>query len=900
MKKSGRGLWKRSLGIVLAGSLLTGSLLTGGFCVAPSGTKNLWGIRNCWQGQSVAYAAEAAEAGSLLFEEFESGSTGAWSGKDGAVVSVVSDQSKNGASCMKISGRKATYAGARAELKGLSKGNYLLKTSAFVKYTDGPEEKRVQMTVACNGQYYGAGSVTLKKNEWGELSGSLNVSEDMDLSHAVIYFETPWTPNPKEEQDFMDLYVDDVRVRRMDFCDTSSYPSLKDIYKDQFLFGTAVPAPALGNKLYSNLILQQFSSMTMENEMKPQYVLDEATCKSNPSKYKEEAALNFDSYRTGLEYAKAHGIQIRGHVLVWHSQTPDWFFYENYDTSGQLASKELMKKRMENYIKDVISWTETNYPGVIYCWDVVNEAVADYFWGGAAPMRKDDSMWYKTIGEEFVKDAFEYARKYTKQYAPDRKIKLFYNDYNEYFTSKRDGIIQLLKPVVAAGNIDGLGMQSHFDTDLPLEGDNGYMTAIRKFKEELGLEIHVTELDIGIAKGHTMEYQGAYFQSFMEALLKEKTNGANITSVTVWGLTDDMTWRAGSNCLLLNGDLSRKPAFDGVVNAIGRTQEVIDQIRSIQTVTTAPECKEKIEAARIAYDTLLTENQKKLVGNDQVLTEAEETYERLVKEEAEKEDGTKEDGTKEDGTKEDGTKEDGTKEDGSKENGSKEDGSKETGRISIQDAEVSGLSAQNYTGKKIAPSLKLSYQGKVLVKGSDYSISYKRNLDPGTAEVTISGKGRFEGSTVRKFKIIVKKNSKYTVGAYRYQVTNGDLMGKGTVRIVGTEKKSLKKIHIADTIKLGGKSFKVTEIGGSAFAGNQNLKTVTLGKEITAIGKKALFRCSKLEKITIKGAGLKKIGKNAIKGIDKHAVFQCPKKQLPAYKKLLKASTGWKKTMTLK
>lgn len=69
-----------------------------------------------------------------------------------------------------------------------------------------------------------------------------------------------------------------------------------------------------------------------------------------------------------------------------------------------------------------------------------------------------------------------------------------------------------------------------------LEGESGYMTAIRKFRNELGLELHVTELDIGIAEGDSIESQGVYYQEFMEALLKEKNDGANITSVTFWGL----------------------------------------------------------------------------------------------------------------------------------------------------------------------------------------------------------------------------------------------------------------------------------------------------------------------------------------------------------------------------
>lgn len=419
-----------------------------------------------------------------------------------------------------------------------------------------------------------------------------------------------------------------AEAARSPVCDTSSYPSLKELYKDQFLIGFAVPDMVLNTPEYCQLFQQQCSSMTMENEMKPAYIMDQAASKSNLSEYREHVALNFDSYRTGMEYAKQNGIAVRGHTLVWHSQTPDWFFYEDYDVSGKRADRDLMLKRMENYIKDVIGWTQTNYPGVIYAWDVVNEAVEDYFGEGPAPMRQEDSPWYQTIGGDFVQKAFAYARKYTREYGGE-DIKLFYNDYNEYFPAKRDGIVSLLKPIKEAGNIDGVGMQSHFDTTRALEGEAGYMTAVRKFRDELGLQIHVTELDIGIAEGDTQESQGIYYQKFMEALLKEKSAGANITSVTFWGLTDGLSWRPGESCLLFNDDLSRKPAFEGVVKAIGNTGAAIDKIKNIGQVELTESCRGKIEEARTVFDAL-TEEQKALVPAEvlKILTEAETEYKR--------------------------------------------------------------------------------------------------------------------------------------------------------------------------------------------------------------------------------------------------------------------------------
>ncbi len=702
----------------------------------------------------------------------------------------------------------------------------------------------------------------------------------------------------------------------------AQYPSLKDLYREEFQIGVAAPQHVLDTEQYSTLVQQQFSSLTMENEMKPAYILDEAKSKSDLAQYKEGAALNFSTCRAGLEYAKSHSLNMRGHTLVWHSQTPEWFFYEGYDTSGQLAGRDLMLKRMEHYIRDVIAWTETNYPGIIYAWDVVNEAVEDYFGEGPAPMRQEGSLWYQTIGEDFVEKAFAYARKYTKLYAPEREISLIYNDYNTRFPSKRAGIIALLQPIQEAGNIDGIGLQSHIDTQCPLEGPIGYMPAVREFREKLGMEIQVTELDIGIAQEDTYESQGAYYQAFMEGLLKEKKDGAAITSVTVWGLSDGLSWRQGESALLFGEGLVRKPAFEGVVNAIGATASVIQQIRDIGTVEATDSCKEKIENARKAYESL-TEAQKDLVSNYEVLTKAEETYRELSKRPPEMPPAAE--------------------------------------KIPISDATVSAISSQSYTGKAHEPSVTLTYDGKTLTQGIDYTASYSDHKNIGMAKVKIVGIGDFTGSMTKTFSITVKKNAVYTVGDYQYRITNAKTDGKGTVAVIGVKNGSVKnklgKIQVPSSVKIGGKGFQVTAvgnaafqgcgmasgisigknvetigsrafqgcirltkvtiggnlksigssafqscvrlskatigdnvktIGNSAFSGCAKLKSVTIGRNVKSIGQKAFYQCKKLQKITISSTVLKTVGKNALKGIHRKAAIKVPAKKLKAYQKLLR------------
>lgn len=796
---------------------------------------------------------ESAAETTLCEEGFESGTVGRWLAKDGTQLSVETDNPRSGNCCMKISGRTTTSSGAKLEIGDKLKNGHYLTVSAYARYVDGPRNKKIQVTMYCGGKYYGVGSGELTRGEWGEITGSLVVPSGVSLSDAILFFETPWTAEPSAEQDLMDVYVDDVKAFLVPFCDTGDYPSLKELYKDQFRIGLAVPDAVLNTPEYSRLFSRQCNSMTMENEMKPAYIMDEATSKSNLSEYKEHAALNFNAYKTGLEYAKRNGIAVRGHVLVWHSQTPDWFFYENYDTGGKRADRDLMLKRMENYIKEVIAWTQTNYPGVIYAWDVVNEAVADYFGAGPAPMRQEDSLWYQTIGEDFVQKAFSYARKYTKQYNGE-DIQLFYNDYNEYFPAKRDGIISLLKPVKEAGNIDGVGMQSHFDTTRPLEGDSGYMTAVRKFRDELGLQIHVTELDIGIAPGDTEESQGVYYQEFMEALLKEKRDGANITSLTFWGLTDGLSWRPGEQCLLFRDDLSRKPAFEGVVRAIGNTGAVIDTIKSIGKVELTEVCRQKLEEARNLYNSL-TDEQKSLVSSEllTILEEAEVEYKRQEMESKNPPPARK---------------------------------------TVIKEEHLSSISSQLYTGRALKPALTVVCNGRKLVKDRDYTVTYKNNVNIGKALAVVRAKGDYEGTAQKEFTITVKKNKVYTVGDYKYKITDARTNGKGCVALAGVKsnavKKKLKKINVAATVRIGGKIFKVTSVGSAACQGCSKVANVTIGSNVKEIGPKAFYNCKKLKKITIKTSKLNLVGKDALKNIHAKAVIKAPKRKLKTYRKLLK------------
>ncbi len=222
--------------------------------------------------------------------------------------------------------------------------------------------------------------------------------------------------------------------------------------------------------------------------------------------------------------------------------------------------------------------------------------------------------------------------------------------------------------------------------------------------------------------------------------------------------------------------------------------------------------------------------------------------------------------------------------------------------VDIAAAKAAAISDQKFTGKALTPAVTVTYNGKALVKDTDYTVAYSNNKNIGTATVTITGTGNYKGTLTTTFKIIVKKNASYTVGNYKYKITNANTSGKGTVTLTGVKNKSTKnkltKITVADSVKIGGKSFAITVIGKSAFSGCKKAASATIGKKVTKIETKAFEKCSKLKKITIKATNLKLVGKNAFKGIHKNAKITVPKSKLNKYKKLLK-SKGQKKSVKI-
>jgi uncharacterized repeat protein (TIGR02543 family) len=131
------------------------------------------------------------------------------------------------------------------------------------------------------------------------------------------------------------------------------------------------------------------------------------------------------------------------------------------------------------------------------------------------------------------------------------------------------------------------------------------------------------------------------------------------------------------------------------------------------------------------------------------------------------------------------------------------------------------------------------------------------------------------------------KGGKYTVGKFQYKVTKPDSK-IGEVTLIKPTSSKAAKAAVPQTVKINGRTFKVTAIGAKAFKNNKRLRSVTIGKNVKSIGAQAFSGCTKLKTVNIKGTNLKRIGANAFKNTSKSIVIKAPKSKLKTYKKLLK------------
>ena len=326
--------------------------------------------------------------------------------------------------------------------------------------------------------------------------------------------------------------------------------SLKDAYKDHFMIGVAVNQRNVLEHDQMELIRQNYNSITAENDMKPQ--------PTEPSK----GEFNWEAADRIANFCRQNGIRLRGHCLMWHAQIGRWM-YE--DAEGNPLPKEEFFSNMREHITAIVS----RYKDVVYCWDVVNEAITDDR-QASDPYRQ--SPLYHIAGDEFIAKAFQYARE------ADPEALLFYNDYNETDPVKSQRIYNMVKKMKEAGvPIDGIGMQAHYNIYGPQEEDID--AAIRLYRQVVD-HIHVTELDVRLNEemggGLDFSREGAAVSDSMDQYLADqyarifrvlRRHSDVVDCVTFWNLSDRDSW-LGSRNYPLPFDTSYKPkkAYDYIVH----------------------------------------------------------------------------------------------------------------------------------------------------------------------------------------------------------------------------------------------------------------------------------------------------------------------------------------------
>ena len=509
-----------------------------------------------------------AEEDVLFSADFEDGELGAFSrrGED-ETLEVIDTDAHGGEKSLCVSTRAQGWNGPQVALDDVIKAGEQYIVTAYAK-----SEYYSQLTLSM--QYNDAEGEThydnvlkqdSKDGSW--LEYNTKFSFPAGSTDMYLYFES--------SDASVKIYVDDFQITATPDVAIEDLTSLRAYYSDAFKIGTAITSRDLASKPFMKLVDRHFSgSITVGNEMKPDYVLNyNAT-----QKYFEETGddenpqVSFAQAKPVLDYCLKNNIPVRVHTLVWHSQTPEWFFKENYDASGKYVSKEKMLKRMENYIKNFFETLTELYPTLdFYACDVVNEAWLD----DGSPRRPGHpdqsngygaSDWVAVFGDNsFIEPAFTFARKY----APEG-CKLYYNDYNEYM-NKKTKIVEMAAELKEKGVIDGIGMQSHLDARQNMGSAfpsvSMYESAIKDYVET-GLDVQITELDVTIPENsgdQYFEHQAEYYNGIMDAIEKYKDN---ISAVVFWGVTDDASWRASQLPLIFDSEYKAKPAFYSIIDGL--------------------------------------------------------------------------------------------------------------------------------------------------------------------------------------------------------------------------------------------------------------------------------------------------------------------------------------------
>ena len=507
-------------------------------------------------------------------------------------------------------------------------------------YKDAPEEQRnvdfapfyvaggeaTYLGSYSTGVLSGEVTKTLTAGEWTKFSGTFNVPKTAD--QIVIRIIEQGTDYGQGKCVKGAYCVTGVSMKKI----TQPKPEIeKDIpdWKESVtkslgndsIAGTAIMSSEISDDTLMELVEKHFNAVTLGNELKPDALFNyqigqSVDCKTITFKGTELKVPVVNDKDENLDFSRADAmlekilewnnanpknkIRVRGHVLVWHSQTPEWFFHEDYDVAKPYVDKETMNRRLEWFISSVFDHyfgkaANGKYDGLFYGWDVVNEAVNGntYRDDKVIPNESDtstsdtrhgsNSMWWRVYkSNEFIINAFKYAN----QYAP-RDVELYYNDYGETDNTKCEGIVKLINDVksVKEARLDAFGMQAHYNVDGFSAAQ--FKSVAKKYAQAAG-KVQLTELDFkasstydGTEAAKESEYTKMAYchKNLYEAIKALKNEGTNVSGLTVWGVIEPNSWlhsqsnvgggaNGSAQCpLLFDGNYKAKPAYWAYVDA---------------------------------------------------------------------------------------------------------------------------------------------------------------------------------------------------------------------------------------------------------------------------------------------------------------------------------------------
>lgn len=505
-------------------------------------------------------------------------------------------------------------------------------------YKDAPEEQRnvdfapfyvsggeaTYLGSYSTGVLSGEITKTLTAGEWTKFSGTFNVPKTADqIVIRIIEQGTNYGQGDCVKGAYCVTGVSMKKITRPKPEIEKNIPEWKTSVTESLgndsIAGTAIMLSEISDDTLMELVEKHFNAVTFGNELKPDalfnYQIDGNSVPTKTITFEGEelqvpivndAGDSLDFSRADamadkiLEWNNAHPdqkIRIRGHVLVWHSQTQEWFFHENYDITKPYVNKETMNRRLEWFISGVFDHyfgkaANGKYDGLFYGWDVVNEAVIGNTYrtdkvSAAESLSEirhgnNSSWWHVYESNEFIINAFKYANKY----AP-ANVELYYNDFGETDNTKCEGIVKLINDVKSAEGtrLDAFGMQAHYNVDGFSAAQ--FKSVAKKYAQAAG-EVQLTELDFkasstydGTAATKESEYTKMAYchKNLYEAIKALKAEGANVSGITVWGVIEPNSWlhsqsnlgggaSGSAQCpLLFDGNYKAKPAYWAYVDA---------------------------------------------------------------------------------------------------------------------------------------------------------------------------------------------------------------------------------------------------------------------------------------------------------------------------------------------